>query len=262
VRLASPVFDAAGALFVVSTETGEIHQVVSDAYGATSLQHCESTFGGAAVAFDPEGTMYVCDLTQGAILQQGADKSFGTFVGDYEAKQLKGPTAIEIDSRGNMFFCDSGPFGETTLQAPRGSVFTISADGQLLQPLALECLAHPCGLAVLRDGGVIVAEMMANRLLRFVQRPTGVYHCSVFYQFSGGIGPSAIAYDEDNLYIARFDFAAAGKKGVVSQITAAGVHVRDFELPAAELTGIAVDKAAKALVVTEASSSSVYRISL
>ena len=36
---------------------------------------------------------------------------------------------------------------------------------------------------------------MQNRLLRLVQRPLGVYHCSVFYQFSGCLGPSGMARD-------------------------------------------------------------------
>jgi hypothetical protein len=32
-----------------------------------------------------------------------------------------------------------------------------------------------------------VAEMMKNRVLRFFQKPEGVYHGSVFYQLSGGV---------------------------------------------------------------------------
>lgn len=53
-----------------------------------------------------------------------------------------------------------------------------------------------------------MAELLANRIVRFVQRPANVYHMSVFYQFSGRMGPSAIAIDEDgNLYVARYDFS-------------------------------------------------------
>ena len=49
---------------------------------------------------------------------------------------------------------------------------------------------------------------MTNRVLRFVQRPAGVYHSSVFHQFSGRMGPSALAVDPDGLiYVARYDFA-------------------------------------------------------
>ena len=194
------------------------------------------------------------------IRRRGADGELVSFVSEYEQKPLKGPTALMLDSRGSMYFCDSGPLGETTLASPRGSVFFISHDGQLLQPLALESLAHPSGLALAPDESTLyVTEMPANRVLRFVQRPAGVYHCSVFHQFSGGLGPSAIAVDKSgNLYVARYDFAAPDRKGVVSVISAAGKLVQDIEAPAAELTGITFDRSQGTVFVSEASTGSVY----
>lgn len=50
--------------------------------------------------------------------------------------------------------------------------------------------------------------MMNNRILRYFQQPEDVYHCSVFYQFSGSIGPSCIAIDTEsngNLYVGMYD---------------------------------------------------------
>ena len=50
---------------------------------------------------------------------------------------------------------------------------------------------------------------MANRVLRFVQKPAGVFHFSVFHQFSGGLGPSGVTCDsKGNVYVGRMDFAA------------------------------------------------------
>jgi hypothetical protein len=43
--------------------------------------------------------------------------------------------------------------------------------------------------------------MMTNRVLRYFQQPEGVYHGSVFYQNSGGVGPSCIAIDKQGKYI-------------------------------------------------------------
>ena len=47
---------------------------------------------------------------------------------------------------------------------------------------------------------------MANRVLRFFQQPAGVYHASVFHQFSGGVGPSSLAIDSNgNLYVGQYE---------------------------------------------------------
>jgi hypothetical protein len=48
--------------------------------------------------------------------------------------------------------------------------------------------------------------MMKNRVLRFFKRPEGAYHGSVFFQLSGGIGPSCLALDaQGSLYIGQFE---------------------------------------------------------
>lgn len=51
-----------------------------------------------------------------------------------------------------------------------------------------------------------VAEMMNNRILRFFEKPEGVFHGSVFYQFSGGVGPSSVTCDSaGTIYIGHYD---------------------------------------------------------
>lgn len=66
------------------------------------------------------------------------------------------------DSQGSVFFTDSGPFGETGLANPTGSVFCVVDNpkgssepgqdaGKVLQPIAYECLANPSGLALSPD---------------------------------------------------------------------------------------------------------------
>jgi len=199
-----------------------------------------------------------------AILRRGTDGSLSEFVREYEAKDFKGPSALVVDSKGNMFFTDSGPMGETTLQAPRGSVYTISRDGQLLQPLILESLAHPCGLALgPNDSSLFVCEMMANRVLRLIQRPMGVWHCSVYFQFSGGLGPAAVACDSRGfLYVALHDFSFVGNKGKVVVISPDGAIVRQIACPAPELSGIALDPAGKTLFITESSTNSVFTVAI
>lgn len=50
--------------------------------------------------------------------------------------------------------------------------------------------------------------MMANRIIRFFQQPAGVFHASVFHQFSGGVGPSCLVLDNsvnENLYVGHYE---------------------------------------------------------
>lgn len=108
-----------------------------------------------------------------------------------------------------------------------------------------------------------VAEMMANRVLRFVQRPAGVFHCSVFKQLSGGLGPSALALRGDGaLFVAQYDIAGAGLRawpqrararsrggagtaagaraqGTVLVVDKDGRTARRIRVPAQEVTGLA-----------------------
>merc|ERR550514_2354062 len=71
----------------------------------------------------------------------------------------------------------------------------VGREGQILKPLALNSLAHPAGIALSADErGLFVCELLANRLLRFFQQPTGVYHASVFKQFAGGVGPMSVGH--------------------------------------------------------------------
>ena len=64
----------------------------------------------------------------------------------------------------------------------------------MLNPIIYGKLAHPSGIALSPTENVLyVAETLMNRVLRVVIHSSGVYHTSVFYQFAGRMGPSALA---------------------------------------------------------------------
>ena len=129
---------------------------------------------------------------------------------DYENAMFKGPTSLAFNSSENiLYFADAGQFGFTNLNKPQGSVFLVELGTyNILRPLLINCLAYPADLVYdnLR-GTLYVVETFANRVIRFTQKPIGVYHASVFHKFSGRIGPTAITIDEfGNIYVARFEF--------------------------------------------------------
>jgi sugar lactone lactonase YvrE len=69
---------------------------------------------------------------------------------------LEGPNSIILSNKtGNIFFTDSGPFGENVAPNGKGSVFVIDMQQQSIRPLALRCLQGPSGLAFANDEKVI-----------------------------------------------------------------------------------------------------------
>ena len=187
--LCAPTFTD-GRLLVASQNSGEVLAVEGSAL--VPIMTC----GAPSGLCSDGGVLYVCDMALQGVLIRNENGQVSELVKEYEAKMFKGPSAVALDPAGNIFFLDAGPLGETTLQSPKGSAFCITADAQLLQPLALECLAHPSALAIGAGGRTVyVAELLTNRILRFCQR-AGTFHCSVFYHFSGRVGPSGIACDE------------------------------------------------------------------
>ena len=274
-EICSPFVDAAGVLHVVSQATGDVLAISGE--GATSVLNT----GGqpAAVAPSPRtGALYVADLAHSAVLSVDADEGGSGAYGKpsvvvrvYEDKAFKGPSALCFDSKepDSLYFTDSGALGETGLHAPRGSLYYIAhapgGGGQMLRPLALECLAHPCALAVSPDGArVYVAEMMTNRVLCYVQRPAGVFHGSVFAQLGGSIGPSCLACDAaGNVYVGLYGLASAGA-GAAGRVAIFGPDGRalgEIAVPAPEITGLCLSGTGQ-LFITEASTGSVYAASV
>jgi len=124
------------------------------------------------------------------------------------------------EKNNTLFFTDSGPLGESSIESSSGSLFAIDLSVSMLKPIIFGKLAHPCGVALSPTENVLyVAETLANRIMRVAIHSSGVYHTSVFCQFSGRLGPTAIAVSpQGNLYVARFDFTECSKNGIISVV--------------------------------------------
>jgi sugar lactone lactonase YvrE len=163
-----------------------------------------------------------------------------------------------------LFFTDSGPLGESSLENPTGSIFAIDLAVSMLKPILYGKLAHPCGLALSPNENVLyVAETLANRILRVVIHSSGVYHTSVFHQFSGRLGPTALAVSPDGkIYAARFDFTEVSKNGIITVLNTDG-EVDDELLvnDCPEITGLYFSKVQDdILYATECSTNSLLKI--
>lgn len=151
--LCSPFIDNSGNLCCIIQKSADIYSIEGN--GDLNPLHCTNGQPSGAT-FDSQGTLYIADFAHSAILAVQPDGQEDLVVGVYEDKPLKGPHSI-VSSGGSLFFTDSGPFGETGLHNPGGSVFCItnSPSGQILKPISLGNLAYPSGVAVAGKGSIV-----------------------------------------------------------------------------------------------------------
>jgi len=255
--ICSPFFDDSGKLNIVYQNSGSIKKINS----VGNTQHvCNTNGHPSGACYSSDGVLYVADFGHAAILAVRKDGHQELVVGVYEDKPLKGPNSIYINN-GDIYFTDSGTFGETGLHSATGSLFTISnsPSGQILKPISLGNLAYPAGIAVSADGKFIyIAEMMTNRVLRFFQQPTGVFHGSVFYQLSGAVGPSCLAIDAaGNVYVGQYDVKESSNEGTVLILSSSGKLKGSIVTTGAEISGLTVNSGV--LYITEKSSGTVFK---
>jgi sugar lactone lactonase YvrE len=192
-------------------------------------------------------------------------------VKEYEGIPLRGPRSLLLDDKRSLFFTDSGPDGDTGLHNRAGSVFVIQGEGasRLLRPLALRCLATPSGLALVtpKKGGstsVYVCEGAENRVLRYTQRPVGVWHGAVFFTFTGRLGPCALVADAVRglIYVARPELAEAGRQGVISVLSLSGELLKEFETPGSDVSALVLSPDGSRLYVADSATNTVFSLLL
>ena len=220
------------------------------------------------LVFDMQGSSFIADMAHQAILSQTVTDlriEITPVIKDFDGNALKGPNSMVLSEKNNsLFFTDSGPLGETNLENPNGSIFAIDLGVSMLKPILYGKLAHPCGLALSPDENVLyVAETLNNRVLRVVLHSSGVYYTSVFHQFTGRLGPTALAVAPDGkLYVARYDFTDVSSNGIISVLDPSGEC--DEELIVAEcseITGLFFSKVQdEILYATEKSTNSLLKI--
>ena len=146
----------------------------------------------------------------------------------------------------------------------------IDLDSKIMRPIIHNCLSFPSDVVYENKKGIIyVAETLANRIIRLTQNPYGVYHSSVFYQFNGRLGPTAMAVDESgNLYVARYEFQIGldgnDYDGIISVINRHGRLIGELIIPnLSEISGLLISsKKKEILYMTEKNSNHVYAIKL
>eukprot|EP00033_Pygsuia_biforma_P002593 GCRY01002868.1.p1 GENE.GCRY01002868.1~~GCRY01002868.1.p1 ORF type:complete len:278 (+),score=63.09 GCRY01002868.1:193-1026(+) len=262
--LCSPVFGEDGVLYVL-TQTGEAARIIEE-MGFPKLEVFANSGGSpSSIALGQDGTIYFSDFAHQAILALSPHTQELTEVcQDFDGNPFQGTSSLCLDPQGAIIFADSGPFGTSTLTQPNGSVFVLTPATGVLRPLALNSLAHPCGLCVRGSSDIFVCELLKNRILRASQN-NGVFHLSLFLQLNGRLGPAAACIHPltKHLFVCQKDFADEEHSGRILEVDSnSAAVVREWVLDAPDLTGIAISPDAEYVYYTEGSTNTLYRFKL
>lgn len=205
----TPVFqiDAAVLGFSIDRNTDEIYVtnrvekwVMHGKLQNTSFfPGIDTTNGSTSSATGGTGVVSVAPAAQSLILFSGFTR--------FEGRSFIGPTGVTISPiDGEVFFTDGGCEGDTSLLHPSGAVYRTIQGRKHITTIAARGLQRPTGMAFSMDGCLFVCEQSANRLLRFVPRG-GYYTSAVFAQFTGSLGPSAIAISpsRQRIYVSLYE---------------------------------------------------------
>ena len=160
----------------------------------------------AALAFGPDGCIYVTDEGRRSIVRVTPEGEQSDFISHYQDERLNGPNDLCFDRASNLFFSD--PWG-SSLDNKIGSVYGYEWSTGALHQIHTG-LAFPNGILV-RDDRVYAAETQTNMIWMYDVVGAGNAQNPVeFCRFPdlkvrALTGPDGMAFDEEgNMYIATY----------------------------------------------------------
>ena len=135
----------------------------------------------AGLAIGPGDVLFVADRAHHAVLRLASDGSISTYAGTGEAgfsgdggaatgARLEMPTALAVDSQGNLFIADPGNNRVRMVDVATGSISTVAGSGDVYGyggdggPASRARLSLPNGLAVDAAGNLYIADSGNNRV--------------------------------------------------------------------------------------------------
>src|SRR4051795_8437152 len=195
--VANPAIDRFGNIY--STFSGSRGQKVPVAVYRVDLNFNMKPFinelmNATAMAFDPQGMLYISSRYDGVVYQVTPNGNMSTFV-----EGMGVATGLAFDGEQNLYVGDRS-----------GTIFKISPDRQIFVFATLEASIAAYHLAMGPDGYLYVTGPTTSSF-DCVHRISPAGEVEVFYR---GLGrPQGLAFDsEDRLYVAA---SLSGRRGVV-----------------------------------------------
>ncbi|QHN03461.1 hypothetical protein FTO74_08835 [Granulicella sp. WH15] len=182
-------YDARGNLYFTETANHDVRCVdtsgVLTTVAGTGVQGFEGDGGAATsalldspagLAITSSGTLYIADTHNHRIRRvDGVTRAITTYAGTGTASfsgdgslataaTLNLPTALALDSSGNLFVADTQNHRIRRIDAVSGIITTVAGDGT--QGFAGSSLDSPSGLAVSSSGDLFLADTHNHRILR------------------------------------------------------------------------------------------------
>ena len=152
---------------------------------------------------DRQDRLIIAPRTKGIVAFDPKTKQIEVLVDNYKNTKPHGPNDLFFDSKGNLWFTDTGTSG---VHSSTGAVCRLAPDDGLFQ--VFSNLSNPNGVALSTDEQYLyVTDLGNNRLVRaYLRKDRSVWFSFASTIFDGGRGPDGIALDTNgNLYIAQFD---------------------------------------------------------
>ncbi|HLK18393.1 MAG TPA: SMP-30/gluconolactonase/LRE family protein [Bryobacteraceae bacterium] len=186
-QLASPdrvIVDSSGKIYIADGVNWRIRQISGGTINTIAGSGTEGYTGdGAAatkaelsdptgIALDSSGNLYIADASNNVVRMVSTSGNITTFAGNHSAgftgdggvavdAELSNPTAVAVDSFGNVFICDSG--NNVIRKVSSANIFTVV--GGAATQLQLN---QPDGIAFDSKGAMYIADTGNRRIVKFV----------------------------------------------------------------------------------------------